>query len=458
MGARTPNAAVNPVLQQGNSAGDARFITDVLSDKYILVIGNEAILDPARFDGKEADDSRLLIRRAVQDNVMRGDPLFDVSRYSYREMVTTLLNHKGNNGEPDYFFCDPAEVSPELRTLLETRLFRVILTPTYDFYIENLMREIWGEELVVVNIADHDDVASFQERIRESRSRAYFTLPPVLIYIFGKAERSRRFVLEDNDAFDFIKWWMHDEQDDRKVLVDFIKQRHTLALGCKFDDWYFRFFWYILNDSRKYRTEDGSGHVAIPIDMDDRSDRNLLSYLSDIHVDVQQNSQAFIRKLNDALRITDLNNPFREQILASRCRGGAFLSYKNADRILASRLYFTLVDKGFKLWFDNANLELADDYGTEIVGAVQASRVMLVLLTPAVAADLEAGDTEHFYCGEWRLAHEAGVRIIAIAAEGYDLRAPYHKRFEEIAGSVSGLELTRDDFSKLENSLRKLLG
>ena len=458
MGARTPNAVNRTVTQHVNVSEDARFISEVLTDNYVLVIGSEVILDRDKFDDAVSGDSRLLIRRTVQDNVMRGDPLFDVARYSYREMVTTLLNHRNDKGVPDYFYCDPAEVSPELRELLETRLFRVILTPTYDAYVENLMREIWKDDLLVVNVADHDDIADFQRRIQESRRRAYFTLPPVLIYIFGKAERSRNFVLEDNDAFEFIKWWMHDELDDRKELIGFIKQRHTLALGCKFDDWYFRFFWYILNDASKYRTEDGSGHVAIPIDMEDRSDRNLLNYLSDIHVDVQQNSLGFIRKMNHALRVSDPDNPFREQILAHRSHGGVFISYKNADLTLASRLYFRLVESGFKVWFDNASLELSDNYSLEIEKAIMSSKVVLTLLTPSVAQDLQDGRIDRFYCKEWEMAHAAGTRIIALAADGYDLRAPYHQVYEGMAGAFTGMDLMQEDYAKLVNSLRNILG
>ena len=67
------------------------------------------------------------------------------------------------------------------------------------------------------------------------------------------------------------------------------------------------------------------------------------------------------------------------------------------------------------------------------------------MLTPTIAADLTNGQTGHYYNDEWRQAanRKSELAIIPLAAEGYSMREPYHKVFEQIFGDkISVISLT----------------
>jgi len=70
--------------------------------------------------------------------------------------------------------------------------------------------------------------------------------------------------------------------EGNKSIVPFLRKKRMLALGCKFDNWYFRFFWYIITRGFGIRDRDGNPNT--------------------------------------------IDNPFRELILSRRREGGIFIS------------------------------------------------------------------------------------------------------------------------------------
>ena len=451
MGFKPKDDTAARLSQQQEAVFDReQFVTDVMNGEYLLVVGSEVIMNR---DEEPSGDVKQYLLKALNSSLNRNYKDLDELAHdsgSGIDPVRNLLN------SADDFSYDLADMSPELRDMVSTRLFPVVLTTTFDGYLETLMRSIWGERLRVVNIDDKRSLDDMRNALANCRDGIRYN-EPTLIYIFGKAEKdeARHYVRTDNDAIQIIEKWLLFGNDS---LMKFIRSKKLLALGCKFEDWYFRFFWYILkHDFSRFK----EGQVAFTLDKESDADRGLNSFLERNRIYSHGDATAFIRSITESLTSTDPSNPFCEQITKSRRAGGVFLSYCSHDRVMASQLFFRLRSAGFDVWFDNSNLQGGDDYNTMIEDAIGRCRVFLPLLTPHIADDLAAGRTDNYYNREWRMATQLEDKaVIPVATNGYSLTAPYHTGpFEQITGlSISGVDLmTPDGFTRLVKSVSEKL-
>ena len=106
-------------------------------------------------------------------------------------------------------------------------------------------------------------------------------------------------------------------------MMQYIQSKRLLSLGCKFDDWYFRFFWYIL---RREEIKQRDGDIAIFFDENDRSDLNLQTYLKNVRVITQThvNVREFMRQITKVLTSTEDDNPYRDLVTGYRRQGKIF--------------------------------------------------------------------------------------------------------------------------------------
>lgn len=427
-----------------------RFMEDVFNDDYILVVGSEVIMDKAE---EPTGDVKQYILRALNTSLGRN----------YRDF-NDLMQHSGDGIDPirnllnsaEDFSYDVNDMSPELRGLLATGLFRLVLTTTFDGYLETLLTDIWkkkGEELRVVNIDDKKSLDELNNILKDCRDNRVYR-QPTLFYIFGKAvaDEAKKFVRTDDDAIQIIEKWIQPTKHD--LVLKLIRSKKLLALGCKFDDWYFRFFWYILKHNLKPLDE---GQVAFLLDEQDRSEGKLRTFLRNKRIYQHGDARAFMTDITRLLTSTDADNPFHDLVIRQRRRGGIFLSYCSKDFIMARQLFFMLCRKGFSVWFDNTSLQGGDNYDRAIADAIGEARVFILLLTPGVADDLRQGRTDNYYNREWRMAAQMGNKvIIPVATNGYNLRAAYHTGVFEriIADALHGEDLMQPDgMKKLTDAL-----
>lgn len=444
-----------------------KFIKDVLNDKYALVIGNEIILDTKI---EPTGDVHQYFLRKVNENS-------NVQYENYHEIALDITEKKNpvrrlvEDGEIRFRADD---VSKELMALLETRLFTTVLTTTTDGYLEAAMRKVWGDELRVVNIYDKESVDDLQKALKVCRrGKKYNT--PTLIYVFGKLDiddLAKRYIKTDADAVLLIEKWMRMDVESNNEMLDFIRSKRLLALGCKYDNWYFRFFWYVLtgvNKSSEENNYDGMGEVAFSLNKDDKTEGKLMQFLDRTDICILGDASSFVNNITKTLTEDSKDAPFRQQIVESRRRGGVFISYCSKDALQACQLFFRLCEKKYDVWLDNARLYGGDNYESEIADAISAAKVVITVLSPQVANDLKRGDIDHYYNKEWRMAQQFGDKtIIPLAINGYDLRADYQKAYESVISQhPSGINednesleidlMDSDGFSKLVMSIDKHL-
>lgn len=434
-----------------------KFIKDVLNDRYALLIGNEIVLDPKL--EPTGDVHQFLLRKVNENSSIQYDNYNEIA-LDKNERINPV-RRLVEDGEVSF---RAENVASNLMALLETKLFTTVLTTTTDGFIEAALRKVWGQQLRVVNIYDKDSVDELQKARQACRKGKRYN-QPTLIYVFGKMDEEdlqKKYLRTDSDAILLIEKWMRMNVESNNEMINFIREKRLLALGCKYENWYFRFFWYVLtgvSDSAS-NDYDGKGEVAFLIDKEDRSEIKLQQFLDRTDICVLGDAQSFISNITKTLTVDTDDAPFRNQVMESRRRGGLFISYSSKDALSACQLFFRLTEKKYDVWLDNARLYGGDDYEREIADAISSAKVIITLLSPNVANDLENNDTDHFYNKEWRMAQQFGDKtIIPLAVNGYNLRADYHQAYESIVNQhPSGIDLIdADGFSRLINSINELL-
>lgn len=141
-----------------------QFAQDCVLNKYVLVVGNEAVLNRNVNPEAEGDSLKLLLgltiqelaqMNAIPDNRLGGchsfNDLFKLN-YSKDAVKEAVLNAIRDNDFYPYFVD---EMEPSLMQLLETRCFRVVVTTAIDPYLEIAMEKVWGKKgFDVIQIED----------------------------------------------------------------------------------------------------------------------------------------------------------------------------------------------------------------------------------------------------------------------------------------------------------------
>ena len=425
------------------------FIRAVFDEEYILVIGSKVIMNGSV---EPSGDVNTYILNCL--NRTSGEQYSDFN---------DVIEHAGERVDPIrnlinsdvHFSYDLADISPELCRLLRTRLFPIVLTTTIDRYLETLMRDIWGERLRVVSMDDSSLLDWRQALIASREKNPYWN--PTLFYIFGKAD-CKFCVRTDDEALQMVEKWIREKPEDS--VFEFIRSKKALALGCQFENWYFRIFWYVLKHEIKRFSE---GEVAMEIDIGDRSDLRLKDYMDRKGIYNHGDARQFMNVITEDLTSLSPGNPFCELVLKYRRKGGIFISYFNGDEKVAEQLFVRLCNKGYRVWFDNDKLYGGAPYKKHIPEAIKDAPVFISLLSPAIASHLLSGDDNHYYRKEWNWAAEQpGKNIIPVAIDGYDIRSGIHKSFEQIMRrqdtGISGIDLAAPDgFNRLTESLDEYL-
>lgn len=382
----------------------------VFNREYVLVAGGDVIFKPT------ADNSN---NHGVIDRMFRKwaekHPEFRTDNDTRRRgnLVRYLRNACDYN--IDRF------VNPDLRALLETKCFPVVITTVYDSFLELVMHRIWGDNLQVINIFKPGDKNKFRE---STEYEGY--VRPTLVYAFGKAEEPNdKFVFNDDDeGMEAIARWL-DSEHRPQDLIRYIQGKKMLGIGCKFDDWEFRFFWYSLHQ----KLENCFGDVAISLG-ESESDKKLANYLLNKFINNKGDARAFLRKLQQELNDPAKYTEEREAYL--RRKGGVFISHAGEDDADARRFALMLADRGFTVWYDNRRLDWGADYDTRIATAIRTCSAFIPFLTGNTGKDLEARkgrgweafdrEKERYYMYEWMLADRFGVKVLPVYTSGFDPR------------------------------------
>lgn len=451
-----------PNEQRNRGQGDftwEQFAKDCVNNRYALVIGGEAVLNRNVNPEAEGNSQKLLFDLTLRQMATKED--FDEHKYlelkrefnNFTELIREHNNERVKDNvlktlrNNDFFPLFDEEIEPSLMKLLQTRCFRIVLSTTIDPYVEIAMEKVWGK-----GNFDVVQIENAQQTFKQISYSEFGVTRPVLCHVFGKADPNKpynKFVLTENDAMEKIASWF--KSHDSNNFLNFLKHFQLFSVGNKFDDWMFRFFWYLLRD--KFGNTAGGQQVAVEIKNDDK----LKHYLENEKVKVFADARSFIQEACNRINIaTDIN-------LLPRKENGVFISYAHEDRYIALPLFERLHATGVNVWLDEEKLEGGAEYEQRIRNAINTCRVFMPILSSQVKSDLVSGNiANRWYHQEWDWAQRrhndegvingngmANFKIIPVIVGDYRFSEEYHQKLPACIVKATAFDTAKDTFEHL---------
>ena len=438
-----------------------QFAKDCVLNKYALVVGPEAILNrdvnpeadgnskkllfdltlryKAALDAREGceDEEYQYLKRRVKNFTEL------VREYNYHSVREWVLETIGSNDFRADFY---KEIEPSLIQLLKTRCFRIVLSTAIDPYMEIAMEEAWGE-----GSFDVIQIENAQQLFKQVTFDEFGVTRPALCYVFGKVNPEKtlsenKFVLSENDAMEKVSGWFENQKNNS--FLKYVRNYRLFSVGCQFDDWMFRFFWFLL---RGRVSTEADGQVAVEIKDDD----NLKLYLEHEKVKVFANARHFMQEAVSHITIaTDIN-------MLPRQENGVFISYAHEDRYIALPLFERLHAAGINVWLDEEKLEGGSEYEQRIKNAINSCKVFMPILSSQVKSDLESNNMEErWYSKEWEWAQQRyedetkisgklNFKTIFVAIGDYRFSESYHQKLPSCITAASAFETAKDNIENL---------
>lgn len=409
--------------QVTNNFSWEQFAKDCVFNKYILVIGGEAVLDKDKCEIYNGNSTELLLDQTLlkmaESEVEEGDDSIgdDVNgeyehlkrKYKTFSSLVRKFNKYNvktitrNVVKSQHFLSFQSCVETTLVDLLQTKCFRVVLTTTIDPFIELTMIKIWGE-----GGFDVVDISNVKENFKFRNCEEFDEVRPVLCYVFGKVDPDKQsamnsFVLSENDAMEKISKWFENNNDNK--FLKFIRGFRLLSIGNQFDDWMFRFFWFLL---RGKVNSEADGQVAVEI----KEDKALTKYMKLENVELFQDARSFMQKANIKIKdALDISNNYR--------RGDAvFISYAHEDKYIAIPLFERLSKEGIGVWIDEQGLEPGDKYERILIEKINRCRVFMPILSSSIRRQIDSKELiNRWYYKEWQHAQKRYLDLKKIAKE-----------------------------------------
>ena len=339
------------------------FAMDCLLNEYVLVIGPEVVLN-LNYDTegniKKANGNieKLWLLESLEKYAESGVQYLNIENFT--TIGNNDLPHIVNECIEEWDFKDDfnKEFEPSLLELLSTRCFRLVLTTIFDPYLEIAMEKVWGKDKYrVLNFWDinkeNTDLESDDQRLCNGQ-QLIDEFTPTLYYLFGKAEpnSSKKFVLTENDAMDTVAKWFGDKRP--KQLLSYIQEKRIVSLGCKYDNWLYRFFWYILRGEVK-----GLSSEQVAVEYDSKNPQ-LQAFINRHHIQSYDDARKFMRESTEVITRESGNT------INARKTGGIFISYAHEDKYLALALYNYLNDNNYKVCLDDKNLQGEEEFSQRL--------------------------------------------------------------------------------------------
>lgn len=380
-----PNTEKTPV---NNDLQD--LVTKIVQGQAVLILGHEHMLRDEKCGGdlmSQMVTDFFAYKHQIDNNFKSTYHSFNDYYYNGANLEQMKREIAESLDETNYSFS-AEDYSPDVLKLLQKKCFHLVLTTTFDYYAETIMREIWGEKLRVISIFDQSNDIK-QEEVWQGDIR------PTLYYVFGRAEKiKKKFTVIDNDAMTVIKEWLSNPPAN---LMTYLSNKSILALGTKFDDWLFRFFWFAL-----HRNPDNlnNGQVSISLASESEVDQRLKSFLDNERI--PYGSMDTI--IQDILSGYDIKESEYQKRHGRNT--DIFISYADSSYDTVRHLFYSLTEAGFKVWFDKTEIHAGDSHKTVITNAINKCKVFIPVITNAVKEVISKDDSQFHYFRdvEWQTA------------------------------------------------------
>lgn len=274
---------------------------------------------------------------------------------------------------------DDIHVPEDIRKLLATQKFKLVLTTTVNNMPLRLMEEVWGKGENNIQCKKYIPGTQKEDILDISL--------PTIYYMFGKACKIQNgYMLTDDDLLHYLHGWLNNGAHPKglsNVLID----KYILFLGCNYADWLYRFFFYSLKFSKRGAYRDSVGMLA-----DSKLDKQLVKFLDRMNAGAYGNTHEFLHEL--MTRWESYKEP--------TTRKEVFISYASEDYEIAKEIAATFTKLKMEPWFDKRDLHSGEEYAERIQEQIRNSSAIVVLLSHN-----SLDKNPRFFKREWKWAKDA---------------------------------------------------
>lgn len=446
-----------------NNGMAANLMEQIVSGKATLLVGSEAMLQKNTPGTQGTGDSMFLVYNTIADrsSYISSDEN-ERPKTDHEWQLLLSENALCSSGQCELAwnemvnrYSDLQEfIEPSLKALIETKAFRVVMTTCITRELEYLMRKVWGNDLVAYDFSDSNDILEFAKEWHKSETQKCASLKPSLIYLYHPCIGDGNVTFTEDDfikGLDLFRQESFSGSACQDFFIKFLYDRILIAVGCHYDEWRFRFFWYTLRAGFQYENRKVIEKDTI-VYTSTENDRNLVRYLECAKKSNNKyDSREFMRDLSEMLTSKDNWKSLLEAHVASS--DAVFLSYASEDFSLAWDLYKKLQANKIKVWLDRSDLYPGDEYYYHIEKAIKACGVFVPILSSQMKIDLTAlmeaehlpntdeigrneiiNKHERYYMREWKMALNNGKKILPVMAGDYSTAEAYHMEFRKRCG------------------------
>ena len=265
-----------------------------------------------------------------------------------------------------------------------------------------------------------------------------------VFYLFGRADVNPFFAIHEEDALEFPYALQQGKGPER--VVQQLRSRHLLFIGCNFAEWLSRFFIRMSRSERLFSKREREFLVGKATENEQPFTVFLQRFSGNTRC-LALNAADFVDELHRRWRERNPPAPRVADPVAAPNTGGTtgpmagsiFISYARDDLAAARALSAAMQEIGGDVWLDMEDIKEGDEWDPHTRGAIQRCGVFL-----AVVSRTTEQRTEGYFRLEWRLAVERARRI-----QGRKFIFPLVID-DDYNGNPSGYTLVPEEFRTLQ--------
>ena len=392
----------------------------------------------------------IMVSLAQQLSIAPRDPPWTLSELFVESARTTSYSADSFHLMLRKALDAATPVAGPLEQLAEITDFKLFLSTGIDGFLEKAVGKVRGaigEPVRTIAFAP-DGYYDLPGRLEDTEGVTVFKL-------LGGRETCPNWVVTVENALEFVIA-LHGEKYRPANLLDSIKDRHLLAIGCQIPDWLGRFFLRCLRGG-PISAQHSTNFLVDNVADTDLAFGEYLKQFSKSSFVVPSDAVGFVDELHRRWKARQSSSPGvqpspPQRSLPAEEPHKVFLSYSHDDRGDAEKLYQFLSARRIDVWKDDAGgLEPGAAWEAEIKRRIADCACFVPLFTRNTATD-----SDSFFWAEWNSAVDRTHRqdpnrrfIFPVKSQG-DLPIP------EVFSAMQATVLSDPtEMDRLAESLRK---
>lgn len=302
-----------------------------------------------------------------------------------------------------------------LLKLARIRNFDIFCTTAYDDLLAGVINSVRTKPLKALSyaITEKHPVIAYNSLNDIGKSQS-----TLLVHIFGNIKKNIKPAFTEMGILETLLEFGKDMNSDRgNRLLDALKEKSLLFIGCGYDDWLYRLFIRTLANKPFFQFSGDNRpriFVADNFNIDKKNlSQGLPQFLVDNGVEVYHagNPGYFVDLLFQKMGEyypEDIIQPVDFPI-------AVFISHEDRDRAAAHRLASHLQKDGINIWLDDLKLKPGMDWNEEIIRTIDRCRVFIPLISKnSRRIQTEDGSLKN-HVREWEKSYsKKGLTIIPV--------------------------------------------